>query len=121
MENLLQYNDGKNSFNILFFPLNDKFYLNLDESLVNKLGMRNFYHIEEGYMILNNDEFSAFKIKLEKNYISDDEIEKDKHKTLEELKEIVNLSYGSNINSRNKGKNSANLTKDLINVVKNSR
>ena len=121
MENLLQYNDGKNSFNILFFPLNDKFYFNLDENLANKLEMRNFYHKEEGYMILNKDEFSAFKIKLEKNYISDDEIEKPKHKTLEEIKKIVNLSYESDINFRDKGKNSANLTPGLVNAVKDSR
>lgn len=116
MENLLTYNDGKNSFNLLVSLLNDKFYISLDESLANKLEMRNFYHKNEGYMLLNNDEFLNFKLKLEKSYVSDNEIEKPRYKTLAEIKKIANIGYGN----RSVGKNPKELNPKIIAAVKNA-
>ena len=119
MENLLQYNDGNISFNLLVYSFDDKFYVNLDEDLANKLEMRNFYNKDEGFMILNKDEYLAFKTKLEKNYVSNNEIEKPQYKTLSEIKKIANLNYGYNSDSLSKGKNIKELNPHIVSAVKN--
>ncbi len=115
-QNILKYSyNGRDYCNILVSQVEDKYYINIESSLVSQLGLRNFYSDKSKYMVLDKENFDNFTAKLLDASVTLQKTPKMKIKNLNSLKTLLKLD---NLKERSKGTHKKRLPDNIVSMIK---
>ena len=115
-QNILKYSyNGRDYCNILVSQVEDKYYINIESSLVSQLGLRNFYSDKSKYMVLDKENFDNFTAKLLDASVTLQKTPKMKIENLNSLKTLLKLD---NLKERSKGTHKKRLPDNIVSMIK---